>query len=309
MTWTDYFDAIYLINLPDRPDRLEKATQELNKYNIPFVLAPAIKRENGAQGLFETIISIFTEAEAENMGNILLLEDDVKFLQDPNVYMPKCVEQLSRMSWDLFYLGINMDHPSNMFIGFTFENLLKIRYGYSTHAIAWSRPARREFMSLYMSVPNFMSAPIDVRLSETIHKNGRSFASYPLLATQHDGMSSIEGENTSYEYIEQRFNHSISHLKIPSSSQADDHTLKKSIIQQVIKIAKERFPDQRFNTLEEMEQNGEFELISLAIDLYQENKNASLNNRINKLESVLKQVTEFLNHDHVIELIENTLNT
>lgn len=210
MSWTNYFDKIYLVNLPDQTERLASASQELNKYNIPFTVWPAYKSLNGANGLLNTMASLF--AANRKAKRILVFEDDVKFVEDPNIYMPKCVEQLKSLKyWDLFYLGINMDNENNLFSHWEDENLLPVKFGYATHALAYSNYAINELYKQYIGF-QYYHCPVDKIIAETLLKKGDSYCSYPLLATQADGWSSIENKNSTYEYIQQRFDHSIKHL-------------------------------------------------------------------------------------------------
>ena len=209
--WTHYFDKIYLINLPDRADRLRQATEELQRYRVPFEVFQAIKADKGAIGLYNTMMELFRKTDTPEYWNILVFEDDVRFVNDPNEYMPRCVEQLQKLNWDLFYMGINMDNDQNLFNGFTDSNILNLKFGYSTHALAWSRPARTTVLQQSTEfIRNHM--PIDVFIAKNIHPAGNCYCSYPLLATQQDGYSDIENKESTYGYIEQRYNHSVSHL-------------------------------------------------------------------------------------------------
>jgi GR25 family glycosyltransferase involved in LPS biosynthesis len=213
MKWTNYFDEIYLVNLPENTDRLKSATAELNKYDIPFTVWPAIKKENGKEGLNLTMISLFKNALHKNHQRILVFEDDLKFVKDPNIIMPRCVYQLGKIFWDLFYLGINMDNAQNLFTRFVDTNILGIEFGYATHAVAYNRNMiiyLQDIISRYMTrKPDF---PYDSILTNIIHKNYNCFSSYPMLVTQVDGWSDIEKSNLTYEYIQQRYDHSVKHL-------------------------------------------------------------------------------------------------
>lgn len=211
MNWTDYFDEIFLINLPSRPDRLAAASKELQKCNIPFTAMPAIAMGNGAMGLTRTMQELFKTNKLKQ--RILVFEDDVKFVQDPNIYMPLCVEQLQRLHrWDMFYLGINTDNENNLFSEFAAPNLLPVKFGYSTHAVAYSQETMRRLLSVYGSFDYHYFTPTDILIAKAIQEQGHCYCSYPLLATQADGYSDIEQKHSTYDYIESRFAHSVAHL-------------------------------------------------------------------------------------------------
>jgi len=213
MKWTDYFDEIYLINLPGNTQRLESATAELTKYDIPFTIWPAIKKENGKEGLNLTMIALLENALQNNHKRILVFEDDLKFIREPALLMPLCVDQLRRKPWDLFYLGINMDNAQNLFTGFIDKNLLSLEFGYATHALAYNRtviPVILDAIKRYTSrKPSF---PYDSLITNIIHRNYNCYSCFPMLATQADGWSDIENKNSTYEYLEQRYYDSVKHL-------------------------------------------------------------------------------------------------
>ena len=224
MHWTDYFDEIFLINLPDRPERLADATTELNKYEIPFKVWDAFKDDNGVYGLNFTMQSLFLHCTENKNKRTLVFEDDVQFVNDPSFFMPKCVEQLQisdngPLPWEMFYLGLNMDNENNLFPGFVDNNLLAVDFCYATHAVAYTGEAiikileRLAYQRALVSKFSSNLKPFDQIINETIGLGIRTrLCTYPLLATQADGYSDIEKKNSTFEYIEQRYNNSIKHL-------------------------------------------------------------------------------------------------
>src|SRR5436190_11123965 len=92
--WTRIFDKIYLINLPAQKEKLIRATNQLSKYGIPFTVYPAFASEKGEWGLIVTMKAIFRDALDKGYKHILLFEDDIKFVEDPNHYMFPMIEQV-----------------------------------------------------------------------------------------------------------------------------------------------------------------------------------------------------------------------
>ena len=64
MSWTNFFDGIYVLNLRHRTDRLLHITEEMEKYDIGFELVTSIENENGAEGLRQTVVKLFSIASA-----------------------------------------------------------------------------------------------------------------------------------------------------------------------------------------------------------------------------------------------------
>lgn len=181
MSWVNFFDAIYVINLRKRVDRLLEITEELEKYNIPFELVTAIENENGAEGLRQTVEKIFKESIERKHEQILIFEDDCYFLQDPNPIMGMVVKELPEY-WHIFYLG---GQPSNGFNRRHSSSLLQLDTCYSTHAWAISNQGMKEILSVGLK------APIDNSVVDTVQKQQKCFITYPLLASQRAGISNI----------------------------------------------------------------------------------------------------------------------
>jgi len=105
MSWTNYFDKILVLNLRKRTDRLMEVYSEMEQYNIPFELVTAIENEQqGAEGLKETMQLIFEDAIKHNFQRILVFEDDVEWVRDPNPIMEEVVKQFPD-NFHLIFLG------------------------------------------------------------------------------------------------------------------------------------------------------------------------------------------------------------
>lgn len=203
MQWTDFLDAIYCISLPESKERRQLFRDEMKKYDIPFSIWPAIKKDNGAKGLRATFIDIFTIAVQNDFNNVLIFEDDaIVVCPDINEVMNKVINQLPKW-YDMVYLGINA------FGGFHYfhsENLLKVKAGCTTHAVMYSK----KFMEKVLAEP--IKAPIDMHFTE-FHKDGRAFATYPLLYSQRTGFSYIENKDVNYsKLIQERFEEKVKQL-------------------------------------------------------------------------------------------------
>lgn len=210
MIW-NYFNKIYLINLPSRPDRLQKATQELGAYSIPFEVFPATQHNNGAYGIFLTLKALFTKILSETNppsplgrgigGGVLIFEDDARFLQNPNDILPHCLAQLPA-DYDMFFLGCNHKTPMEYYS----ENLFRVNNAKALHAVSYSLKAMEQLMPCF----NKFTEPIDRVFIKAIQQKGNCYCANPIIASQYADYSDIEKKYVNYEKaIEKRFEQNI----------------------------------------------------------------------------------------------------
>lgn len=111
------FPAAYLINLPERKDRLRSATKELARIGWKLgaggvQLYPAQKFEDrgrfpntGCRGTFFSHMACLQDAQRRGEPNVILLEDDITFTSSLPRLTPSILWQLDNMQWDFCYLG------------------------------------------------------------------------------------------------------------------------------------------------------------------------------------------------------------
>lgn len=196
MKWKSFFTKVYLINLPEMTDRLRISVESLEEEGIEYTLFPAVKNDNGVLGLLSTMKKLFIEILEGEDTNVLILEDDFKFLLKPNGFLNILVEQLP-VDYDCLFLGCNLlNRPERIS-----DNLLKIGMSYSTHSIGYSKKAIEKIMPLFDKPKAY-----DILLRDGVQPDGNCYATYPMLATQHSGYSSIEGKVIDWgEYISQSY--------------------------------------------------------------------------------------------------------
>jgi GR25 family glycosyltransferase involved in LPS biosynthesis len=185
MKWIDVLDKIYLINLTKREDRLLQATQDFEEYQIPFSRVTAIEdTEQGARGLRDTMLLIFKEAVEKNYQNILIFEDDVKFVVEPFWFhdtMDRVVAQLPE-HYHLCFLG---GQASHRFSRFQSPNLLPVIKYFSTHAVMYSLQGMKEILARNLGYP------IDNWYVDEIQPMNNCYCVHPLLCSQYAGHSDI----------------------------------------------------------------------------------------------------------------------
>uniref|UniRef100_A0A6C0K6W8 Glycosyl transferase family 25 domain-containing protein n=1 Tax=viral metagenome TaxID=1070528 RepID=A0A6C0K6W8_9ZZZZ len=76
--------ALY-INLDERPDRRESVESELKKIDCTFERIPAVKHTLGLIGCAESHIKCIQLAKERNLPRILVVEDDLEWVQNPHV--------------------------------------------------------------------------------------------------------------------------------------------------------------------------------------------------------------------------------
>jgi glycosyl transferase, family 25 len=111
------FERLYVINLPERQDRRRAVLRELQQLQISpntakLDIFPAIKPETagdfpsiGARGCFLSHLAILTAARDQQLGNVLIMEDDVGFSPSFVKYQSPILAELTRLNWDFLYLG------------------------------------------------------------------------------------------------------------------------------------------------------------------------------------------------------------
>jgi glycosyl transferase, family 25 len=116
-TLTDYFGAAYLINLPERTDRLESAKNELACVGLDIgpsgvQLFPARKfseragfPSSGVRGAFHSHWECLQRAFARHDSSVLILEDDIALSSALARFTPSIIAWLKLNEWDIIYFG------------------------------------------------------------------------------------------------------------------------------------------------------------------------------------------------------------
>lgn len=180
----EFFDKIFVLNLPERTDRLELILQELRDNEIQATVIDAVKHETGWKGLLLTMKKVFTVSLKDGHKNILVLEDDVQFVAPVKNFLSEVLPQLPER-YHCFHLGVNLlSVPTRVS-----ENILRISSAYSTHCVLYSREAMERILPL-LDTP----IPYDILLMQQIQPMGHCYASLPQLAIQRPGHSDIENK-------------------------------------------------------------------------------------------------------------------
>ncbi len=120
---SDYFQQIYIINLPERKDRRDEMEDQLNliglslnhpKINLFEATRPLNAGEFesiGAKGCYMSHLRVLQDAKAKKLSRILIIEDDLNFSKDFLNKIDKTIEHLSQNDWNLYYGSYVLEKP------------------------------------------------------------------------------------------------------------------------------------------------------------------------------------------------------
>ncbi len=200
----DFFDKIYCINLDRRPDRWVECQTEFDKLNLIVERVSAIdgtnitnntRLKNGALALSLTVNNIIADAIEKKYNKILILEDDIEFTENINVFNEEIKHLPS--DWDLLYFGGNHNLHAGASAPIPVNDYFRrLHNTYSTHAIGINSSG----FKLIEEKIRLAIKEIDVLYAE-IQKTNNVYCFNKLLATQRDSFSDIENVRVNYKGI------------------------------------------------------------------------------------------------------------
>ena len=210
MSSFDFFDEIYCINLDHRIDRWEHAQKEFEKVGILNRVKrfSAIKEDDGNVGLIKSNLAIIKMAKSKGLDNVLVFEDDVKFIvDDPEKHLKNAISQIRNLNWSLFYLGANT-HEKLIKIK---PNLILLKNAYATHSLAYNKKIYDKVIRKFKKTKIIKKQKdiIDVFLARKIQSKHICLMVNPMLTTQMNDYSDIEKQLVDYSFIEERFKKNI----------------------------------------------------------------------------------------------------
>ena len=120
---SDYFQQIYIINLPARKDRRDEMQEQLSiiglSLNHPKVtLFEAVRPSEagefdsiGIRGCYMSHLSVLIDAKSKKLSRILIIEDDLNFSNNFSKEIDKALSELTCHNWSLFYGSYVIKEP------------------------------------------------------------------------------------------------------------------------------------------------------------------------------------------------------
>lgn len=206
----DYFDEIYCINLDERTDRWQHAQLEFEKAGIldRVIRFSAIKHEDGRLGIIKSNLAIIKIAKEKKLKNVLVFEDDFKFIVDDiQNTLKKSLEQSKDIEWYLFYLGANTQEKLIKFN----PHLILLRNSFAVHSMAYNYKMYDIFINRFDKLDKISKFEdiLDVFLASQIQQQYVCLMTNPMMTTQINSYSDIEKTIVDYSFIEDRYKKNI----------------------------------------------------------------------------------------------------
>lgn len=193
------------ISLKSEKERRIETLKECKKLGFEPKFRIVEKHNNPVQGCLESHLYCIQWAKNNNLKNVLILEDDVKF----DIEKIKNINKINiPPKWEMLYFGYNCNHG-----GKVSSNLLKLDSGFTTHCYLVNS-------SIYDYILNNINSEwdkstigfeteksvqlkaIDVFYAKMIHqKRGNTYGVYPLVAYQRPEFSMIENKMVDYSEV------------------------------------------------------------------------------------------------------------
>lgn len=212
-------NKIYIINLDCRKDRWDYINNHLNGIGInefERISATKLNFESDISKVqlaqiscFHSHLKTLRKAHQLNLNNVLILEDDCKFI---NVEYLKYVKN----EFDILYLGCNRKiyrNNNNLIYLSDVEkvdnNIVKIKECGTTHAIMYSKNFINKIIDIYPKDDIFFQKAFTLEEKYSVYdiflnwfteqNNIQKYTMYPIICSQYDSFSDIQYCNTNYD--------------------------------------------------------------------------------------------------------------
>lgn len=197
---TDIKHAFY-INLASRPDRKQHVESQLNTIGINAERFNAIKLPNGALGCSMSHLKCLEIAKQQGWSHLLIVEDDIKFL-NPELFKTQLNKFLcNRKSWDVVLIGGN-NVPPYIKIDDTCVKVSSCQtttgYLVNRHYFDVLIENFRSGIKLLLQFPEQHALYAIDKYWFQLQKRDKWFLIIPLTVTQREDYSDIEKRPTNY---------------------------------------------------------------------------------------------------------------
>ena len=200
----DDIKHVFYINLEHRDDRKEHVENQLSIIGLKGQRFNAIKMENGAIGCSMSHLKLLQEAVKNNLPHILIVEDDITFL-NPDLFKQQINKFFqSRDSWDVvLFAGNNMPPYENID-----DTCVKVsRCQTTTGYLVNGHYIKVLLQNIRMGLTNLLHNPNDKfkfaidKFWFILQQTGKWYLIIPLSVIQREDYSDIEKKVTKYERL------------------------------------------------------------------------------------------------------------
>lgn len=144
---------------------------------------PAIKDDNGAEGLKNTMLSLFEYCLDIGYNKVLVFEDDAVVNEATKEQLQACIDELP-LEFDMLKFGANLLSVPEKYS----DNLYRSNGTYATHAVLYSKKAMQYICYLLRGED---TQPYDIILRNNIETQKESYLSKRILINQRKCVSNI----------------------------------------------------------------------------------------------------------------------
>ena len=193
---------IHVINLLEREDKKIYIEKQLKILGLQYKLFLAKKHNNPKRGCLESHLTIIKNAKKANEKQILILEDDAKFIHSYTSlkYPPP--------NWDMIYLG----GTCHRIIDRKYSGYARVQ-AWTTHAYIINLENKLLIEKIIKDLEKY-EGEIDRYYLEKIHPNFNVYMCDPMICIQKEGFSDIEGCEVNYDFMQ----YTLKGLRLPESS-------------------------------------------------------------------------------------------
>ena len=197
-------ENVYYINLNHRKDRKKYIEGHLKQLNWKYNRFNAVQLKNGAIGCSMSHLKILQNAKAEDLEYVVIVEDDFKCIniREMNKKLTKIMSENN--NFDVLLLGGNIIPPYKVVNNDAVQvnhSQTTIGYMVKKHYYDILISNIKEGIELLMKNPTEKIKYAIDKYWIQLQKRDKWYIVFPLMVTQLDGYSDIEGKVTNYDHL------------------------------------------------------------------------------------------------------------